>query len=68
MNELYKRVLKRFLRAFLAGAFATMATIVPLQANNWGDIKVWIGALVISAFIGGISGVVMAGDKYFRAK
>ena len=68
MNELYKRILKRFLREFLAGAFATMATIVPLQSNSWGDIKVWIAALIISAFVGGISGMVMAGDKYFRSK
>lgn len=65
MSEILRRALIRFGRAFLAGAFATMATVMPLS-GGWSDLGSWLSALGLSFVIGGIAGAVQAGDKYFR--
>lgn len=65
MSQLVKSVLLRFVRAFVAGAVGTMILIVPLT-NGWADLGKWLSALALGAIIGGISGCLQAGDKYFR--
>lgn len=67
MDTLYKSVLLRFVRAFVAGAVANMLTVMTLTGNSWGEFKTWLLALVMSAIIGGISGFIMAADKYLRS-
>lgn len=58
----------RFLRAFGAGASASMiALLTCTNCNNWSDVQTWLSALTISGVIGGISGLIMAVDKYFRS-
>jgi hypothetical protein len=65
MNGITKRVLLRFVRAFVAGAVGTMVTIVPLT-GSWNELGTWLSSLALAGIIGGISGVLMAADKYFR--
>jgi len=68
MDKVLKSVLLRFVRAFVAGAVATMITITPLSINNWTDVSTWLGALGLSGIIGGVSGLLMAIDKYLRSE
>lgn len=65
-NSLWKSVLLRFIRAFIAGAAAQMALILVFNGSTWEDVTNWLMALGISAIVGGITGLIMAVDKYFR--
>lgn len=60
------RVLLRFIRGFVAGAIASMATIVIFTGNGWSELKTWLIALSLAGLTGGITGGIMALDKYFR--
>lgn len=66
MEQLTKSVIMRFVRAFLAGAVANMAVMLPFTGNSWKEVGMWIAILTMSGCVGGISGCIMAGDKYFR--
>ena len=66
MNDRIKRALWRFLRAFVAGAAATMTTVTILNADSWNEIGLWLNALAISGVIGGVSGAIQAINKYAR--
>ena len=68
MNNIYNRALLRFLRGGLAGAFATMVMILPMNTSKWSDLWFWIQALVLSGLFGFISGGVLAIDKFLRDK
>ncbi len=70
--SIYKAVAFRFIRGGIASAFATMATIVGTVSYNQGiatfsDVKQLSAVLVVSGMVGFISGIVLAGDKYFRS-
>mgnify|MGYP001561563832 CR=1 FL=1 len=65
--NLKKSVLMRFIRAFLAGAFGTMITVVPLSSQSWTELGTWLSALMLAAIIGGVSGIILAGDKLYRS-
>lgn len=67
-NQLLKRVAMRFVRAFLAGAFASMVGVMAISGADWGEFVNWMGTLMIAGVIGGVSGVLQAGDFYFRNK
>jgi len=66
-KALLKSVSLRFLRAFLAGAVSNLIILAPFSGNSWKDVGTWIAALTLSATVGGVTGVIMAADKYFRA-
>jgi len=66
MDKIIKSVLLRFVRAFVAGALAVMITITPLT-GNWKDLGNWLSTLALAGIVGGIAGVIQAGDKYFRS-
>lgn len=65
-KALIKRLAMRFLRTFLAGATATMVTLAPFQGNDWSDVRMWLGSLVLAGFVGGISGILVAANKGYR--
>lgn len=67
MTDLVKSVLLRFIRAFVAGAVSVMITVVPMSSLGWNNLKTWLSALILAGIVGGISGVIMAADKYLRA-
>lgn len=58
-------IIKRFARAFVAGAVATMIVVVPV-ANSWSELSTWLYALALAGVVGGISGIIQAADKYYR--
>ena len=61
-----KVILARFLRGFFAGAVASMAAITINQAASWKEVIDIFNSLALSAVIGGISGGILALDKYLR--
>jgi len=67
-TSLLNRLLKRFVRAFIAGAAASMAVFGTFSGSNWSDVAIWINALALAGIVGGISGLIMAVDKYFRSE
>ena len=66
MDKKIERALLRFLRAFIASAAGSMVAISPIGVNNWGDVNGWLSSLALSGLIGGVSGVILALDKYLR--
>lgn len=66
-KELAISLLLRFLRAFVAGAVSVMITVMPLSTGSWTDLGKWLSGLALAGIIGGISGVLMALDKWVRS-
>ncbi len=62
----YKSVAVRFLKAYLSGALATMATVMPFSGSSWNDVSVWIGALMMAGIVGGLTGVIMGYEKWLN--
>ena len=63
-----KGVLFRFLRGYFSGAVAALTTAVALApaTNDWSALETWFGHLLFASIIGGITGGVLALDKYVR--
>lgn len=61
-----KVVLKRFARAFVSGAVASALWVSATDVTTWAELGTALNALAISATIGGVAGIIMAGDKLFR--
>jgi len=66
MEEKIKAVLYRFLRGFVAGAVSATVVMVPLSVGTWGEFYSWVSTLTIAFLTGGLSGGIMAIDKYLR--
>ena len=62
-----KIVFLRFLRGAMSGAVSTMVVIQFTGGNSFSDLKAFMFSLTIAGFIGGVTGGLMALDKYFRA-
>lgn len=70
MDQLYsksKAVFYRFFRGAISGAVSTMVVIQFTGGNSFSDLKAFMFSLTIAGFIGGVTGGLMALDKYFRA-
>lgn len=65
MDTAVKSLLLRFIRAFIAGAVSTMVTTLTFT-GNWNDLNAWLSSLALGGIVGGISGLLMAIDKYLR--
>jgi hypothetical protein len=66
MNTKTKVLVSRFLRAFIAG-FASTVTVVSIQSvTTWADLGTALNAILLAGVIGGISGVLMALEKWTR--
>ena len=68
MTILEKRVLKRFVRGFLSGAFSATIIVVPMTSYDFAELKLWLFRIGFAFFVGGITGALQAGDLYFRNK
>jgi hypothetical protein len=63
-----KVITLRFIRAFVTGALSTMVLLTVGDISNWSDLASALNVLAISGVIGGINGVLQAGDKLLRWK
>lgn len=71
MSEKVKVIGKRFLKAFLAGAFASVAGIAIItfqDVHTWSGLFAAFSNISLVGIMGGITGVVMAGEKWANWK
>lgn len=59
---------RRFARGFAAGAVSAMLLISTADIVGTTELKAWLFRLAISGTVGGITGGLLALDKYFRWK
>jgi hypothetical protein len=67
MSNFLKSILLRLVRGFFAGFFGTTATMVIFAGSSVDDLGEWLFLLGIAGIAGGIGGLILAGDKYFRS-
>lgn len=60
----YRAILIRLLKGTLAGAVSTMAMVTITQPVVWTDILLTLKALALAGCIGGITGLLMALQKW----
>jgi hypothetical protein len=66
--NLAKSVLWRFLRGGIAGAFANAATLTIFTGiDSWTELQTALVFLGLSAFMGFITGSILAVDKFIRS-
>jgi len=65
--NLAKGVAFRAIRAFVAGFLATAVTMSIGNISSWTDLGTALGNILLSGVVGGISALIMGGDKYFRS-
>lgn len=61
---LVKSVAKRFLKGFLAGAIASVATITFNTPTTWEELSTTLVMLAFAGITGGITGGVLAIEKW----
>lgn len=66
MSPKYQVVLNRFVKAFVAGFLSTAASVTLQSAATWTELGTALNALLLAGIIGGISGVLMAAEKWSR--
>ncbi|MBK9272811.1 MAG: hypothetical protein IPM48_14595 [Saprospiraceae bacterium] len=66
--NIIKGVAFRFLRGFLSGSVAVLATIQVVAPANWADLGSILNTLAIAGIVGGLSGGFLALDKYLRVE
>jgi hypothetical protein len=68
MSEVVKSVLFRLLRGFIAGFVGAAATVTLAGLSTWGDLASALNSLTLAGVAGGITGLLLAADKYLRAE
>lgn len=63
-----KSVLFRFLRGVIAGAVSTMILIQYNGGQSFSDVHAFLYSLAVAGIAGGVTGGLLALDKYFRAE
>jgi hypothetical protein len=64
MSLKIKAILIRLLKGFIGGAFGTMATVAITTSANLGELKVQLAILAFAGISGGITGLILAGQKW----
>ena len=52
----------------MAGAISSMVALAPFVGNQWKELSAWLAILSIAGLSGGITGGLLAIDKYIRDK
>ena len=66
--NLFRGLLFRFLRGFVAGAIGSLAAMTPISFQSPDDIKAWLFLASLAAISGGLTGGILVLDKYLRVK
>lgn len=66
--NLFRSVVNRFFRGYFAGAIGAMVPLLSVNVSNLGDLKVWFASLLLASVVGGVTGGILALDKFLRAK
>ncbi len=66
MTILQKRVLIRFIRAFISGGIGAMVLVIPINIHSLTEVNTWLMALLVAGIVGSVTGVLQSGDLYFR--
>lgn len=64
---MFKMIFARFLRGFIAGAVSAAAILSPVAIQNFENLTNWLLLLLVAVVQGGITGGILALDKYLRA-
>jgi formate/nitrite transporter FocA (FNT family) len=59
-----RSIINRFLKAFISGAFSALGLITIAMPQNWTEVPMLLSMLALSAMYGGLTGVIMAGQKW----
>lgn len=62
-----KAVALRAVRAFITGALSAITVITVANVHVWSDLIAWVNMLGLAAVVGGINGVLMGADKWWRS-
>jgi hypothetical protein len=57
----------RFVRGFAAGMVGSFAALSPVVFNSWADVHTWLITAGFAALSGGLTGGILALDKYLRS-
>lgn len=64
---MFSMLMWRFVRSFIASAIGAMAVIVlSLKAETFADLSHFFAALGVAAIVGGVTGALLALDKWVR--
>lgn len=66
-SEKYQAVFLRFIKAFIYGGLASLASISVI-AKSWEDLYLMLNTAALAFIIGGLNAVFMAGEKMITWK
>ena len=64
MTQKQKSILNRFIKAFVGGATSAMVLVPACSQFDWTTLMAWINLLLLAGMGGGISGFILAIQKY----
>ncbi len=64
MSLKVKSILLRLLKGFISGAFASMGTVAIVTSADLSQLKVQLALLAFAGISGGLTGLIMAGQKW----
>ncbi len=64
-SEKVRSIINRFLKAFISGAFSALGLVTITMPQNWTEIPTILSMLSLAALYGGVTGIIMAGQKWY---
>lgn len=65
----FKIVAKRFLKGFIGSGIASIVVIASsVPGATFKELEAWVSLMAITFIIGGISGAILATDKFINYK
>lgn len=64
MTQKIKSIIMRFVKGFVAGGLSSIATLATFNGSTWQDVANWLGIIMFSFVVGGISGVLLGAEKW----
>mgnify|MGYP007064332912 CR=1 FL=1 len=61
-------ILKRFAKGFISGAVATMILVPAISPADFKELKVWLMSLILAGIFGGVNGLLLALNKWYKIK